>query len=67
MASDRENSKFYLLDALLMNLAEIYVIGAVVASIAFACIGTDSHYVAQGILKGLVWPYSIVEWNIKNG
>lgn len=63
-----ENNRTYVcIDVLLANLAELYIVGIILATIAFGCLDTSDHYIARSALKGLVWPYSVVQWNLTNG
>ena len=51
----------------LANLIELYIVWAILASIAFGFLEPSGHYIAKSVLKGLIWPYSVVMWDINNG
>ncbi len=46
-----------------------YFLMALLCFVAFTTLAggpTSSSALAEGFLKALVWPYSVIEWNLEN-
>ncbi len=50
--------------SILDDLSVFYFVMVFVTWIAFSSIG--SYTKGEGFLKALVWPYSVIEWNVNN-
>lgn len=66
--SDKNKSKTTRSDIMVFFLC-IYVAIGLVSLVAFTTLSggpNEDGALAVGFLKGIVWPYSVIEWNLNN-